>query len=188
MTAPRPHRRHMAHRTLARVCKNARGVALIEFAMVLPILVTLYLGGFQLMDAVAVYRKVTTSARILADLSTQNTSLAESDVQTILAASAQVMAPYSTDRGTYRITMVNVDNSGNAKVAWSRSKSGSDQLTINSSYALPATIKQNNIGVVVCDVSYVYHPISFFGLMGDLPFRDQIFMIPRGSTTVELRP
>ena len=51
------------------------GAALIEFAMVLPVLILCYLGGFQLMEAVSVYRKVTTSTRSIADLTSRSSSV-----------------------------------------------------------------------------------------------------------------
>ena len=59
------------HQRLKTIAGNASGVALIEFAMVVPILIVLFIGGFQLMEATSVYRKVTTTARSLSDLSTQ---------------------------------------------------------------------------------------------------------------------
>jgi Flp pilus assembly protein TadG len=168
--------------------RDTNGTALIEFAMALPVLVTLYLGGFQLMEGASVYRKVTTAARNLSDLSTQNTSLAEAEMQAILDASAQIMAPYTATRGTYRVSMIDVSSTGVATVKWSMSKSGSGELTAGAAYTLPANVKQNGLGVVVCDVTYAYRPISFFSLIGEIPFKDQIFMVPRGSNTIELRP
>lgn len=173
--------------TLQRCGKNAQGVALIEFAMVLPILIVLYLGGFQIMDAVSVYRKVSTTTRSLADLSTQKTSMQPSEVQTILDASAQIMAPYVASGGTYRISLISVDNAGVSTVGWSKSKSGSGELVPGAAYALPASVKKNGLDIIVCDVVYTYRPIAFFSLMGDIPFKDQIFMIPRGSNTIVLQ-
>jgi Flp pilus assembly protein TadG len=173
-------------RSMHRLRKNARGVALIEFAMVFPILVVLYLGGFQLMDAVSVYRKVTTTTRSLADLSTQMANVNEASVQTVLDASAQIMAPYAASGGTYRISLINVDSAGVATVEWSQSKSGTGELSPGAAYALPANIKQNDLDMIVCDVVYTYRPIAFFSLMGNIPFRDQIFMIPRNGSTVAM--
>ncbi len=173
-------------RIMRRLRDNASGVALIEFAMVFPILVVLYLGGFQLMDAVSVYRKVTTTTRSLADLSTQMANVNAASVQTVLDASAQIMAPYSASGGTYRISLINVDNAGVSTVEWSQSKSGTDELNPGDGYALPASVKKNNLDVIVCDVVYTYRPIAFFSLMGNIPFRDQIFMIPRNGSTVSM--
>ena len=168
------------------ISRDKSGVALIEFAMVFPILITMYLGGFQLMDAVSVYRKVSTVTRSMADLTTQVSSLSESEVQTYLDASAQIMSPAPTSRGTFRVSMIKVAADGTTTVLWSRSKNGT-QLTKNATYVLPASVKQANVNLIVCDVTYNYHPLAFFGLMGDIPFTDQVFMLPRNSTSVDLK-
>jgi Flp pilus assembly protein TadG len=179
---------HRIRGTIRMLLADRRGAALIEFAMVLPVLITLYLGGFQVMEATSVYRKVSTSARSLADLSTQKTSLDETRLQKILDASAQIMAPYSAARGYYRVSLIEVnENTGAATVAWSKSKDGSEELVVGSTYALPANVKRNGVGIVVCDVRYTYTPIALFSLIGDIPFKDQIFMVPRGNSTIILQ-
>jgi Flp pilus assembly protein TadG len=164
---------------------DATGVALIEFAMVVPILVVLFVGGFQLMEATSVYRKVTTTARSLSDLSTQYISISDAELQAVLNASAQIMAPYEITNGTYRVSLIDVSSTGVSTVAWSKSKNGS-ALTPGQAYALPAALKMNGVDVVVCDVNYTYQPIAFFSLLGAIPFKDQIFMIPRGDNTVSM--
>ena len=171
------------HQRLKTIAGNASGVALIEFAMVVPILIVLFIGGFQLMEATSVYRKVTTTARSLSDLSTQYISITDAELDGVLDASAQIMAPYAITNGTYRISLIDVSSTGVSTVAWSKSKNGT-ALTPNTAYALPAALKMNGVDVIVCDVNYTYQPIAFFQLLGPLPFKDQIFMIPRGDNTV----
>ncbi len=166
------------------IITDTSGAALIEFAMVVPVLITLYLGGFQLMDAVSVYRKVTTTTRSIADLSTQNTLVTDDSLQTILDASAQIMAPYKPTNGFYRVSLINVASDGTSTVLWSKSKDGTEQLTPGSPYSLPANIKQADLDLVVCDVTYTYKPIAFFGLLGNIPFSDRIYMLPRKSPTI----
>ena len=171
---------------LNRISDDRRGVALIEFAMVLPILIIMFMGGFQLMEAVSVYRKVTTTSRSIGDLITQRASISEADIQTYLDASAQIMAPYRIDRGKFRVSLIHLESDGTAKVVWSRTKDGTNQLAANSSYALPNALKQQGIDIIVTDVSYNYVPLAFSSLIGDIPFKDQTFMIPRKDSTVAI--
>lgn len=166
--------------------KDQRGVALIEFAMVLPVLVILFMGSFQLMEAVSVYRKVTTTSRSIADLVTQRASISEADIQSYLDASAQIMAPYRIDRGKFRVSLIKIQLDNTARVVWSRTKDGTDKLSANSVYVLPDSIKQQGIDIIVTDVSYNYVPLAFSGLIGDIPFKDQIFMISRKDSTVTI--
>lgn len=185
MRASLARRLQAMRKRLGAIGYDMRGVALIEFAMVAPVLIILYIGGFQLMEATSVYRKVTTTARSLSDLSTQYISITDAELQSVLDASAQVMAPYATTSGTYRVSLIDVSSTGVATVAWSKSKNGT-ALTAGDAYALPAALKMNGVDIIVCDVNYTYQPIAFFQLLGAIPFKDQIFMIPRGDNTVSM--
>src|SRR3954447_16418142 len=82
-------------RPLRRFLSDKRGVSAVEFAMVLPLMITLYLGGVEVSSAVAIDRKMTLIARTLADLVSQATSVDNSGMTSILAATTAVMAPYS---------------------------------------------------------------------------------------------
>src|SRR5262249_34725949 len=60
-------------RKLRRFARDKRGISAVEFAMLLPLMVTLYLGGVEVSQAVAIDRKVTLIARTVADLVAQVT-------------------------------------------------------------------------------------------------------------------
>lgn len=168
------------------LARDTRGVSATEFAIVLPFLVLLYLGGYQLSDAISANRKVTTATRTIADLTSQYTSVSDVDLDTILDASQQVMAPYKVENAQLIVSQVKVDGSGNVKVDWSRSKNGT-ALTPGTNYTLPAAIKQNNTSLIVSTITYNYVPVVASSIFGTIPLRDQIMMSPRASSTVKKR-
>ena len=69
-----------------------RGVAAIEFAMIVPIMLVLFFGTVEFSSGVAVDRKVTLVARTLADLASQYTSVATTDTANFFAASGLLTA------------------------------------------------------------------------------------------------
>ena len=81
--------------SLARFGKDRRGVSAVEFAMLLPLMVTLYLGSVEISQGVGIDRKVTLASRTVADLASQVSTIAGSDMTNILNASASVIAPYN---------------------------------------------------------------------------------------------
>src|SRR5687767_11369341 len=74
--------------------RDQRGVSAVEFAMILPLMVTLYLGAVEVSQGVAINRKVTLTARTVADLASQASSIATGDMTNLLNASAAVISPY----------------------------------------------------------------------------------------------
>src|SRR3954451_4338754 len=85
-----------ARRLLRRFRDDKRGVSAVEFAMLLPLMVTLYIGGVEVSSAIAVDRKVTLVARTVGDLVAQSTSVNATDMTNILNAASSVVQPYAS--------------------------------------------------------------------------------------------
>ena len=171
---------------LRRLHERRDGVALIEFAISLPVLLLLYVGGFQLCYAVSVYRKVTQSSRTIADLTTQYTSVTNQDLQDILGSAKYVMAPYSLSLTKATITQVKVSTGLNPTVDWSKGLN-TDGLQPGKYFNLPMSIRQPGTYLVVADVSYLYKPTFAGKMIGSIPLRETIIMSPRASDAVELK-
>lgn len=76
---------------------ETRGIAAIEFAFIMPFMLLIYFGLFDITALVQVNRKVTYSASIVADLVAQNkTSVLKSKLSDYYSAANLVMAPISS--------------------------------------------------------------------------------------------
>jgi Flp pilus assembly protein TadG len=73
--------------------RDRRAISAVEFAMLLPLMVTLYLGVIEVSQGVGIDRKVTLTTRTMADLASRVTSINNADMSNLLGASAAVMAP-----------------------------------------------------------------------------------------------
>src|SRR6516162_608480 len=100
-------------RHLARLTREQQGISSVEFAMLLPLMLTLYLGAVEISQAVGIDRKVTLTSRTVADLASQSTSLVSADMQNILNASSAVIAPFDPSHLKVTVSEVNIDNNGN---------------------------------------------------------------------------
>lgn len=169
---------------IARLARDTRGIAVIEFAFVLPFLVALFIGGYQLSDAISAYRKVTVATKTVADLTSQYTSVTNQELDQILAASQQVMAPYEVANAKITVSQVSIDNNGVAKISWSRGLN-TPAVTVGTDFTVPPTIKQNNTSLIVATITYSYVPVVASGMFGTIPMRDDIIMSPRASSTVK---
>src|SRR3954462_7758942 len=105
-------------RRLRRLIGDERGVSAVEFAMLLPLMLTLYLGAVELSQGIGADRKVTQTARTIADLVSQVTSINNTDMTNSLSAAAAVVAPYPVTNLKVTVSSVTIDATGKATIAW----------------------------------------------------------------------
>src|ERR1700720_4757000 len=90
-----------------------RALAGVEFPMILPFMLTAYLGGVEIGDGVAINRKVAITTRAGADLASRYTAIANADISNILGASSTIIAPYPAGPLAVTVSQIAVDNKGN---------------------------------------------------------------------------
>jgi hypothetical protein len=130
---------------------------------------------------------VTLAASTVAEITSQYSQVATSDVTNILTAAASVMAPFSftSANATVTLSSIIVDSNGNATIAWSRCLNGTARSgTVTN--LIPAGLLVANTSVIWGEATYSYRPTVGWGLVGTVPMYDQIFLRPRQSTSVTL--
>ncbi|HXW26052.1 MAG TPA: TadE/TadG family type IV pilus assembly protein, partial [Xanthobacteraceae bacterium] len=171
-------------RGLLAFCRDPRGAAVVEFAILLPLMLTLYIAGTEISNAIAIDRKVTITARTVTDLASRATSISTQDMSDILAASAAVIAPYLPANMTFTVSQIYIDNNGNATISgWSCSYQGSPH-TLGQSVTLPNQLITNNSYLIWGQAQYNYTPPIGYVITGTLILKDQIYMVPRMSSSV----
>jgi Flp pilus assembly protein TadG len=170
-------------RRLRQLAGHEAGASLIEFAFILPFMLLLFLGGYQLSDAIACRRKVALTARAVADLTSQYSIISASQVDVVLNASTQVLTPYQLSNATTRVSEITTNASGNGFVTWSRSINGT-ALVKNAAFTLPTALKVANTSYIYADVGYSYTPSVTYSVLGSINFTTPIYMVPRLSAQV----
>jgi Flp pilus assembly protein TadG len=162
-----------------------RGVAAVEFAIVLPFMLALYVGGVELGDGMAIQLKVTDTTHIVADLTTQQTtSVTAATVQSILGASSATIAPYSSSNLVVTVSEVSTDGSGAATVTWSQSLNGTKR-PVGQAITLPSSLAgQPKISLILGEVAYAYTPNLGYTITGTVTLADSYFLFPRNSTSI----
>jgi len=172
-----------ARRPLRRFLRDKRGVSAVEFAMLLPLMITLYIGGVEVSSAIAVDRKVTQVARTLGDLVSQSTSVNATDMTNILNAASSVVQPYSPSLIQVTVSRVDIDANQIAKVVWSKTLNGTARAP-NAVVTLDNALKTANTSLIWAETQYTYTPTIGYVITGPMTLRDQIYMRPRLSDTV----
>jgi Flp pilus assembly protein TadG len=170
------HARVRLPRPLARLIGDRRGVSAVEFALVAPLMVTLYLGVVEISDAVAIQRKVTLTAAALANLPAQVTTISSSDMTNILNAASAIIVPYAAGNLSMSVSCLSFDANKNMTVKWTALKNA-QAPSINVDSALKVASSQ----LIYAEVSYAYTPIVGHALTGNLTIKDHMYMSPRIS-------
>ena len=175
-------------RLYRRFAASTRGVAAIEFAMILPVLAVLFLGSFDGGRAIAIYLKVRAATYALASITNQYQTIALSDMQSITAATAVIMQPYPSAPAVVTISQIAINGKGTATVAWSYSLNGTP-LTQGASFTLPsANLATPNSYLIYAQVGYAFTPMFGYFTAGTINFSDYLFITPRSSTCIIYTP
>jgi Flp pilus assembly protein TadG len=183
-----------ARRLARRLVNDRRGVAAIEFAMIVPIMLVLFFGTVEFSSGIAANRKVSLMARTLSDLTSRSISVSDSDLTNFFAASNAIMTPYvppiyNATSGT--ITELWIDPStGNARVQWSK---GSVPLGQGTSVSIPSgLIVKDSTGAIVpnqylifSQVNYLYKPaVGYVMAKAGVTLSDVSYTRPRQTVCV----
>lgn len=185
VTPARSWLQHMAGRlSPGRLLRDRSAVSAVEFALILPLMLTLYLGGIQISEALSINRKVSHVTSTLADLVTQSKALTDSDMQNIFDASSSVMAPYSATPLKITVSEIHIDNNGNATVVWSDARNATAP-SVGSSVTLPTAIAVANSYVVLAEAHYPFTPAIGYVLTGSFDLNSTYYLKPRLSDYIK---
>ncbi|TPQ41316.1 pilus assembly protein TadG [Bradyrhizobium guangdongense] len=178
--------RQMRRLSLRGFLADSQGLAATEFAVIVPLMLVMFFGTVEFSSAVAIDRKVTLMARTLSDLTSQSTSVGDTDMTNFFAASTGVMTPYSTTPVVRTITELYVDPTTlQARVQWSK---GSSPRTAGSVVTIPTSLAIGGTYLIFSEVSYTYTPSVGFVLKSGINLSDVAYTRPRQSTCVYYSP
>jgi Flp pilus assembly protein TadG len=162
---------------------NAEAVAAVEFAIILPFLLALYLGSIEAGDGMAVQFKTALATRAVTDLTSQYTSIDDSTMTSILGAAAAVVAPYPASSMVVTISEITTNSSGQGTITWSDSLHGTAH-TVGQSVTLPTALQIANASLIWSEVTYPYQPTFGYALTGTVNIHQSSYSYPRLSTSV----
>jgi Flp pilus assembly protein TadG len=175
---------------------DKRAVAATEFAVIVPLMLAMFFGTVEFSSAVAIKSKVTMIARTLSDLTSQSTTLADSNMQDTFTASISVIMPYDATLVKGAISQIHIDKNSIATVDWSTGgtiASGATQATLTVSAhkkgdivtsMIPPTLLVPSTYLILSEVSYLYTPSVGYVLKSGVTLADVSYTRPRQVTCV----
>lgn len=190
VTPPTARASRRPKRAVTAILRDRRAVAAVEFALLLPLMITLFVGGNEISQALAIFRKVGHTSSTLGDLVAQVSTVSYAEMTDILAASSSVMTPYSATGANLVVSAVKYTTANGYKVCWSRAQNDT-AWTVGSAppITMPSGIVTDGQEVIVTRVKYSYSS-AFSAVLTDLwgsgsiLLSDVSYFRPRVSTTV----
>jgi Flp pilus assembly protein TadG len=180
--------KHTRLRSPGRLLAEESGIAAVEFALILPIMVVLWFGGVEVTGALSVDRRLNNLASSIGDLVARSKSLTHADVDAIFDIAPGAMFPYSTTGLSMRITEITIDGDGVAKVYWSRAEGSQTAYAVNSPMTdvVPAALRVADTHIVMAETYSTYTPAVGYLITGDVDLEDRMFYVPRLAAKVKL--
>ena len=151
--------------------QDTRGVAAIEFALLLPMLITLLIGCLEVTFKIWSTQKAEKLAVTLSDVIAQSTAVTNSDLQSLIGAVDKIMDPFAFGANDGKIIISSVyvpQDETEADVNWQCSFPTSGGLSASSKLGakgatatLPSgftLVEKDN--VIVTEIFYRYTPIA----------------------------
>jgi len=184
------------------------GLAAVEFALILPVMVTLFFGIVELSQALSARADVANMASVAADLVAQESTVTPADMQNVYDAARTVLYPFNAAPLT--VTVYSIVDDGKqgtgGKVAWSCTCSGATGACANGPTGVPtdgygasggqttggAIIAATNIdsktkqtayggsgSVIIAKVDYAYSSSTTRMFTGDIKMSNVFYSKPR---------
>lgn len=180
-----------------RFVSNIKGVAVIEFAAIVPLVLLMALGTFEVGRSVMVHKRFQRAIAMVGDLVAReetigaNAAAAVLELDGIVLAAKHVMWPYDT--GPLKIAVMQISSppapdSDKTSVAWSYQSNS----TVKACGELKAMPSAGMIGAggyaIVVEGEYEYQPVIkniVPGTWTGKPFKDVVVNSPRHSNCIK---
>ncbi len=178
--------------SLAVFRRAQHGVAAVEFALIVPVMLAVYIGTLEASTLISMDRKVQSVAGAVGDLVARaDKTITQAQITDYFRAASGVMTPYSSDPVLQVVTAVQVSEEGVATVIWSRqftntTYSATTPHRAGTAFPLPQEMIDISKGqtVIAAEASYAYTPL--FGLFFNQPIHlsRSNFFLPRFGGTI----
>ncbi|MBA3447941.1 MAG: pilus assembly protein [Pseudaminobacter sp.] len=186
---------------LAELVRDRHGVAAVEFALIAPLLLSMYFVTMEVGQGIEANKKVGRVGSMVADLITQQSDISPTDLEAIMKIGESILQPYTRSRPTIIVTAIDItaDPGSKSIVAWSGKlvagvySKGEDKETPTP---VPATLNIPGSFLIRVDSYLEYRPLitwaadskqelGLTAAFDKISMKETYYLRPRMSSTVE---
>lgn len=174
-------------RFLHRFRKDKQGLAAVEFALILPVLITLFFGVVETSMALSCRANVANAASTVSDLVAQDTEVSNNDITNVFNAATAILYPYSATPVKITVTSIKYDTTTKSltsgKVAWSDTKNGTAR-NVGDTITVPDGLMTADSSVIMTEVTYAYSSPTTKVITGTVNMTNTYYTKPRRVSAI----
>ena len=158
-----------------------QAVAVIETAVLFPVMASLLMGVYDLGQGIVVSQKTIAASQIIGDLITRNQAVDVDLVNDIVTAGELALEPYDLTSFGYDIASIRFDEDQDPVVLWRRTENMEpNESAVDSVQGFA----QEGEGLVIVTVIFSYTPFFSSFVVDSIDMNEVAFLRGRQSTTV----
>lgn len=169
--------------SVSRLRRDKSGVSAIEFALIAPIMMTIYFACIELSFMMVLDRKVTSATSTLGDLAARDDEISDADVTDLFEATRMLFQPNDIAAARMRLTSISDDGTGVMKVDWSESRNMT-AYSVDQVMTVPTNVITTNGSVIFAEIEYDYESTFEYFFSGKKTLSDEFYLRPRQVTTI----
>ncbi|MCA0256166.1 MAG: pilus assembly protein [Proteobacteria bacterium] len=160
-----------AKRNALRLRDDCSGLGAVEFALLAPLLLMLYISAFEVTQGFSASKRTARAAGVIADLVSQEEEVTPTTLSGMTVIANSIFAPMSTSQMSIVISGIAVDSTGKSTVSWSWTQDNSNPYKVGSTVNIPSDMAGPSSFLIRSEVTYPYKILSF--MPGLLPSQTQ---------------
>jgi len=161
--------------------KNDDGLATLESAILLPMMLIVLMGMFDIGQAIIINQKITAASHMASDLITRKISVDGTDLSDSYGLSQLVIDPYDRDALGIDIAGIKFDEDDDPEVKWRYTRNMSADNSIPGD---ASGLGINGEGIVSVTATYTYSPKFSKILINDITMTERAFLRGRKNSYV----
>ncbi|MBZ9943524.1 pilus assembly protein [Mesorhizobium sp. BR1-1-13] len=180
--------------------RDRRGIAAVEFALIVPILLIMYFITMEASQAIETSKKVSRIGSMVADLVTQQPTIVKADLDAIMKIGTSTLQPYNRSTPDITITAIQftTDTPPRVNVVWSRKVVNgvySIGTALPATTTVPATLRVAGTFLIRVESKLGYKPIITWSadssqtaglttVFNNISMGETYYLRPRRSLTI----
>lgn len=151
-----------AGKRFGRLWRDRRGIGAVEFALLAPVLLMLYICAFELTVGLSVAKRATRATGTIADLvAQQSEKVNKAFLATMVDVADSIFVPFTSSNLSLKISGITIDAANAAKITWSWQKGGTRPYAVGASVVVPTEMQKPSTFLIRAELSAPHDLMMF---------------------------